>query len=107
MTMYTIAIIAMCAFSIITLALGIVELVYLMNPEHDKNKLAFGLSALCTSLLLTTIMSGIAHHLDINPNVNPLIDMWNNDALWRIGFILTVICIITTISTGIESSLRK
>lgn len=105
--MFNIAFIAMCTFSIITLALGIVELVYLMNPEHDKNKLAFGLSALCTSLLLTIIMSGITHHLDINPNVNPLIDMWNNDALWRIGFILTVICIITTISIGIESSLRK
>lgn len=105
--MFNVAIIAMCTFSIITLALGIVELVYLMNPEHDKNKLAFSLSALCTSLLLTTIMSGIAHHLDINPNVNPLIDMWNNDALWRIVFILTVICIITTISIGIESSLRK
>lgn len=105
--MFNVTIIAMCAFSIITLALDIVELVYLMNPEHDKNKLAFGLSALCTSLLLTTIMSGIAHHLDINPNVNPLIDMWNNDALWRIGFIMTIISIITTIGAGIESALRK
>lgn len=105
--MFNVTIIAMCAFSIITLALDIVELVYLMNPEHDKNKLAFGLSALCTSLLLTTIMSGIAHHLDINPNVNPLIDMWNNDALWRIGFIMTSISIITTIGAGIESALRK
>lgn len=105
--MFNVTIIAMCAFSIITLALDIVELVYLMNPEHDKNKLAFGLSALCTSLLLTTIMSGIAHHLDINPNVNPLIDMWNNDALWCIGFIMTIISIITTIGAGIESALRK
>lgn len=105
--MFNVTIIAMCAFSIITLALDIMALVYLMNPEHDKNKLAFGLSALCTSLLLTTIMSGIAHHLDINPNVNPLIDMWNNDALWRIGFIMTIISIITTIGAGIESALRK
>ena len=105
--MYTIAIIAMCAFSAITLILGIMELVYLMNPEHDKNKLAFGLSALCTSLLLTTVMSGIARRLDIQPNINPLIDMWNNDMLWRIGFIMTIISIIATIIAGIESALRK
>ena len=105
--MFNVAIIAMCTFSIITLALGIVELVYLMNPEHDKNKLAFGLSALCTSLLLTTVMSGIARRLDMQPNINPLIDMWNNDVLWRIGFVMTIISIITTIGAGIKSALRK
>ena len=105
--MFNVAIIAMCTFSIITLALGIMELVYLMNPKHDKNKLAFGLSALCTSLLLTTVMSGIARRLDMQPNINPLIDMWNNDVLWRIGFVMTIISIITTIGAGIKSALRK
>ena len=105
--MFNVAIIAMCAFIIITLILGTMNLVYLMNPKHDKNKLTFGVSALCTSLLLTTVMSGIARRLDIQPNINPLIDMWNNDVLWRIGFIMTIISIITTIIAGIESALRK
>lgn len=105
--MFNVAIIAMCAFSAITLILGTVTFVYLMNPKHDKNKLTFGVSALCTSLLLTTVMSGVARRLDIQPNINPLIDMWNNDMLWRIGFIMTIISIITTIIAGIESALRK